>query len=466
MNRIFLILVATGLILPTVAVSPAVSTTPDVPVNLPETDETNQNQTTLLYQFAGGGVLRTVEYADGSTFVTVAATEGDGSQQFAVAEGDLQETGSFEYERVSVPAGEERTVELTVPKSSVVVTTTTDGFYYQGSVGPPIITGQTTKELLQISGIGGILGSILALLVVAGQLKRRHQNNYKELFSDERKEIDQGAFEGLRDKVLAWIKQRGSSKYSTAAGIGLLVYVVGASLGIVQPPGELWLNLTDTQRLIGAATFVSMVAAVTPMYFIADRLYSPDRAFILDLDSRDVYRAEAGDKTGTVAAYSGPPEQVASMEIDGATTTISTPGGTAHLVRGFDPGQNTAAGNPPELADDREASIEAQKIDHNRKVLTDLATIGRDLIGAMTAFRVTADSAAMKDIDSGLRDTVSAGKDSMEDVLSEAVAGTRYEGTYQPEQSILDNETDADPDVDDTSDEVTNDSATNGSEPA
>ena len=50
----------------------------------------------------------------------------------------------------------------------------------------------------------------------------------------------------------------------------------------------------------------------------------------------------------------------------------------------------------------------------------------------MSAFRVTADASAMRDIDEGLRDTVSAGKDSMEGVLSDAVAGTRYEGTYQP----------------------------------
>jgi hypothetical protein len=123
--------------------------------------------------------------------------------------------------------------------------------------------------------------------------------------------------------------------------------------------------------------------------------------------------------------------------VDGALTTVSTPGGRCHLVRGFEPEQNTAEANPPELAEDRAVSIEVQKIDHNRKILTDLASIGRDLIGAMSSFRVTADAAAMKDIDDGIRDTVSAGKDSMEDVLTDAVAGTRYEGTYQP-----DNDTD------------------------
>jgi hypothetical protein len=56
----------------------------------------------------------------------------------------------------------------------------------------------------------------------------------------------------------------------------------------------------------------------------------------------------------------------------------------------------------------------------------------------MSAFRVTADAAAMRDIDDGIRDTVSAGKDSMEDVLTDAVAGTRYEGTYQPDHDTDD----------------------------
>jgi hypothetical protein len=202
------------------------------------------------------------------------------------------------------------------------------------------------------------------------------------------------------------------------------------------------------------------------MYYIADRLYQPEREYILDLDSQDVYRAESGDKSGTVAAYSAPPERISEMDVDGGVTTIDTPGGRAHLVRGFDPEANEAAGNPPEVADDRAVSIHVQKIDHNRQILTDLATIGRDLIGAMSAFRVTADSAAMKDIDDGIRNTVSAGSDSMEDVLSEAVAGTRYEGTYQPDQQLIDDDPNPDDDSNDD-EEVTNDSdidpATNGS---
>jgi len=168
---------------------------------------------------------------------------------------------------------------------------------------------------------------------------------------------------------------------------------------------------------------------------LVKRIWNPTREFVLDLDSRDVYKAAGGDKSGTVRVFSGPPTRTSELEVDGSLTTVSTPGGRCHLVRGFDPQENTAEANPPELADDREVSIEVQKIDHNRKILTDLATIGRDLIGAMSAFRVTADASAMKDIDDGIRDTVSAGGDSLEDVLSDAVAGTRYEGTYQPDHT-------------------------------
>jgi len=431
-----------------------------------ENDDEDTNETQLLYQFDGGGALRSVEYREGSTWVTLAAT--DGSQQFAVAEGDLQSTGSFEYMTVDVDSGETRTVELPVTRSSVVVTTTQDGFYYDGSSGPPVVLGQPTDSLLQISGISGILGSILGLAISAGQIKRRHKNTYKELFSDERQKIERDAFEGWRDRAAAWLKDRGDSKLSTAAGIALLVYVGAVLVGQAPAPGELWVNLSDSQRLIVAGTTAATLAAIAPMYYLADRLYNPNRDFVLDLDSQDVYRAESGDKSGNVAAYSAPPERVSEMEVDGGVTTIGTPGGRAHLVRGFDPEENEAAGNPPELADDREASIEVTKIDNNREILTDLALIGKDLIGAMSAFRVSADTNAMRDIDSGLRNTVSAGDDSMEDVLQEAVSGTRYEGSYNPEKPLSGDSDDEEPDSSpsdpkgddgengETADEVTN----------
>jgi hypothetical protein len=194
----------------------------------------------------------------------------------------------------------------------------------------------------------------------------------------------------------------------------------------------------DTQRLLVVGSAAATLLALLPVYWLVKKIWNPNREFVLDLDSRDVYRSYNGDQSGGVAAYSAPPSRISDLEVDGSVTTMSTPGGRCHLVRGFDPEANEAEANPPELADDREVAIEVSKIDHNRQILTDLATIGRDLIGAMSAFRVTADAAAMKDIDDGIRNTVSAGTDSMEDVLSDAVAGTRYEGTYQPDHDTDD----------------------------
>jgi hypothetical protein len=469
MHRPTLTLIAVMLILPTLAVAPtagqSVNDATDAVDAVTDDEEVTNETEQLLYQFEGGGALRSIDYQDGSTYVTLAAT--DGSQRFAVSEGDLGSTGSFEYMTVSVGTGETRTVELPVAKSAVVVTTTQDGFYYAGSSGPPVLTDRPTNELVQLGGISGIAGSVLALTLVVGRLRRKHENTYTELFSDEEKRIEQDAYEGWKDRAISWFENRYESKISTVAGVVLLGYLGGVVVGVVPAPGDLWLSLSDGERLIVAGTVAATIVAIAPMYYLADRLYQPEREYLLDLDSQDVYRADAGDKSGTVAAYSAPPERISEMDVDGGVTTIDTPGGRAHLVRGFDPETNEAAGNPPEVADDRAVSIHVQKIDHNRQILTDLATIGRDLIGAMSAFRVTADSAAMKDIDDGIRNTVSAGSDSMEDVLSEAVAGTRYEGTYQPDQQLIDDDPDPDDDSNDD-EEVTNDSdidpATNGAD--
>lgn len=468
-SRSILLVVVIVAIATTAAVAPvagqSVDEAADAVDNAVDDDEATNETEQLLYQFTGGGALRSVDYRDGSTWVTLAAT--DGSQRFAVSEGDLEGTGSFEYMTVSVSAGETRTVEIPVAKSAVVVTTTQDGFYYAGGgAGPPVLTDRPTAELVQLGGISGITGSVLALTLVVGRLRRKHENTYTELFSDETKRVEQDAYEGWKDRAINWFENRYQSKLSTVAGVVLLGYIAGVVVGVVPAPGDLWLSLSDSERLIVAGTAAATAVAAAPMYYLADRLYQPEREYILDLDSQDVYRAESGDKSGTVAAYSAPPERISEMDVDGAVTTIDTPGGRAHLVRGFDPEENTAAGNPPEIEDDRVVSIHVDKIEHNRKILSDLARVGARLVGAMSAFRVTADAAAMKDIDDGLRNTVSAGSDSMEDVLAEAVRGTRYEGTYQPDQQLIDD--DPDPDDTDDTEEVTNDSdidpATNGSD--
>ena len=395
----------------------------------PEADEEDDQEEALLYQFANGAEVVDIEFERNTAYVTLRAPSQPVG--FWISE-SVDETGGFSFQRFRLDADTTRTLEMPASNNAVTITSGNDGYYHEGAGRVTIVTGTPTGELLQLSSISGLSGAIIALGIVIGQLKRKESNTYEELFSDTKHDIESDPIEGAWEWMIRATKGVKESKLKLSV-FGLLgVYLVAVILGVSPGPGDLWLALRDGQRLLVAGTICATVLAILPVYMLVKRIWNPNREFVLDLDSRDVYKAAGGDKSGTVRVFAGPPSRISDMEVDGSLTTVSTPGGRCHLVRGFEPEQNTAEANPPELAEDRAVSIEVQKIDHNRKILTDLASIGRDLIGAMSAFRVTADASAMRDIDEGLRDTVSAGKDSMEGVLSDAVAGTRYEGTYQP----------------------------------
>jgi hypothetical protein len=443
-----LLLFIIGLTLVSSVASPAVAQSSNQTQTATETDTPSR---AIVYQFDDGEELVDVRFDNGTVYATVRATERSGPSTFSIAEAGLEDSGSFSFQSVRVMPGERVTVELNgLDSNEITVTTSNDGYYYHGDVSPPVV-GRPTSELMQLSAVSGVIGSSIALGIIIGLLKRRHSNNYKELFSDRRHKIERDPVEGVWEFVGRELKNARESKI-ILSGLGLTgTYVILVGLGRVSSPGEIWAGMPDGQRVILVGSVAASLLALGPMYLLAKRLWDPAREFVLDLDARDVYRSSDGDSSGSVAAYSAPPERVNDLDVEGSPTSIGTPGGRCHLVRDFDPEENTAEASPPELADDREVSIEAAKIDHNREILTDLATIGRDLIGAMSAFRVTADSAAMKDIDAGLRTTLSAGQDSLEDVLADAVAGTRYEGTYQP-----DNDTQESPDTDDE-EQTTND---------
>ena len=426
----------------TVAADPAQLEADDAIAQLDETqeaadslNETEDQENELVYQFDNGGELVNVRFEENIAYVTLRATNTP--RRFWLSEAAMEGSGSFSFKNVRVLPGAPVTVKMPVETNAITVTSGNDGYYYEGDIGLTVITSTPTTELVQISAISGIIGSVIALAIVIGQLRRKHENSYKELFSDERHEIQSEPIEGYYEKAVDAVKRAKGNRFTGTTVALLGFYSVGVLTGRVMGPGAAWLAMDDTQRLLVVGSAAATLVALLPVYWLVKKIWNPNREFVLDLDSRDVYRSYNDDQSGGVAAYSAPPSRINDLEVDGSVTTMSTPGGHCHLVRGFDPEENEAEANPPELADDREVAIEVSKIDHNRQILTDLATIGRDLIGAMSAFRVTADAAAMKDIDDGIRDTVSAGKDSMEDVLTDAVSGTRYEGTYQP-----DNETD------------------------
>ncbi|WP_089786476.1 hypothetical protein [Natronobacterium haloterrestre] len=415
------------------------------------TNETATDDTPdeLIYQFESGAELQSVTYDNGTAYIQLASP--DRPTTVAIGEGALEESGSFNFKTIRLRSEEERLVTLDVRDQAVVITSGDDGYYHEGDVGVSVVD-RPTNELIQIGALSGVVGSIIALALVIGQLRRRHSNTYEELYSDRRVKIEEDPVEGIYEWLLRALKNTAESKLRIALVGALVLVFVGMAAGTVPTPGEIWSGLSDTQRLLVAGSLGASVVALGPVYLLVKRIWDPDREFVLDLDSKDVYRAADGDKSGSVATYSAPPERIDDLEVDGQLTTLSTPGGRCHLVRGMDPEANEAEGNPPYLHDDREVSIEADRIEANRQTLTDLAQIGRDLIAAMSTFRVTADAAAVRDIDANIRHTLSAGGDSLEDVLQQAVEGTRYEGTYQPDPGDKDVEEPDSPDANPTPD--------------
>ncbi len=428
----------------------------------------------VLYDFSNGAELRGVTFTEreGSGYMAeITLVGGDERSQAFISE-PIEDEGEFTFRNFVLPEGEERTLQVPVSEREVGVAVGDTGILVDDQ-GVTVLSSSPTVGLVQLSVVSGIIGTVLALILTVLKKRRDHHNNYEELFSEKRIEIEDDPVESAKGWLAEQWRATKSSRFRIAAAALVALYVVAVFFTGVRGPDELWGDASDAQRLWLVAVTAATLLALAPVYlFVTKYLWNPDTDFILDLDSKDVYKAANGDKSGGIAAYAGPPDRISDLEVDGGMTTMPTAGGQCYLVRGFDAQENTAEGNPPELNDDREASLEATKIEQNRQTLTDLALIGKDLIGAMSSFRVVADTNAVQGIDANIRHALSAGGDSMEDVLRQAVEGTRYEGTYQPttgessgEESVSDG---SDPqgeggDTASTGEELSSDSAGDGS---
>ncbi len=460
-------------VLVAVAVAPGVVAAQDT-VNETVGDVAGEEDASVMFDFSNGAELRDVSFTEreGPGYTAeITVVGGDERSQAFVSE-PIEDQGEFSFRNFVLPAGEERSLQVPVTERKVGVAVGDTGILVDDQ-GVTVLQSSPTVGLLQLGVGSGVWGTINALMLTVLKLRRDHHNNYEELFSEKRFEIEDDPVETTKGWVAKQWRATKSSRVRIAAAALIGVYVVAVLFTGVRSPSELWSDASDAQRLWMVAVTAATLLALAPVYLLVKRyLWNPDTSFVLDLDSKDVYKAANGDKSGGVAAYSGPPDRISDLDVDGSMTSMSTPGGTCHLVRGFDPGENTAEGNPPELHDDREASLEATKIEQNRQTLTDLALIGKDLIGAMSSFRVVADTNAVQGIDANIRHALSAGGDSMEDVLQQAVEGTRYEGTYQPASGGSDGEESgsegSDPQGDgsqnaSTGEELSSDSAGDGS---
>lgn len=313
-------------------------------------------------------------------------------------------------------------------------------------------------NVVRWSAIGGGLGVLIAAGLVVGILKRKHHNSYKELLSEERVRVQEDTVDGALGTVQRFARRH---TFALLAAATIVAYLVAVRLGVVPSIPDLWSRATDAQRVLVVSALSLLVLGFAPVYVVITRLWEPAKEFVFDVDARDVLDAAIGAKGGlaalediesaddvedavevleeediTIAAvYSGSPERVAKMRVDGEPAEIQTAGGRGHLVQDFDPAKNRADGTWPGLADDFELARERSKIDGNREILEDYATVGRRIVGALPAIRAGADTSAVAAVDRKFGQAVAIDSDPVDDIMDSAVSGTRFERYYSKGQS-------------------------------
>lgn len=316
-----------------------------------------------------------------------------------------------------------------------------------------ILQGAPTVALVRWSVIAGAIGSILALGLSVGYLRRRHENTYKELMAEERVRVEEDPVEGILGKISRFV----SDHQYLLSGVGLTIFYLTLSmLGIVPGPGDLWESLNDPGRVVLVGSVLMMLISFAPVYALAVRLFEPAKEYIIDLDARDFLDPSLGSNSGlaldadsveevanelddlddmeVVAVYSGSPDRVTRMRVDGEPAEIRTAGGRGYAVEDFDPKRNAARGTWPGTASDIELLSERSKIDGNREILRDESRMLRRLIGALPAISTASDTSAMQSIDREIRNLVSVDSDPIDNLLDRSAQGTRFEDLYSDDE--------------------------------
>jgi len=329
-----------------------------------------------------------------------------------------------------------------------------------------VIQGASTVPLIQWGTIAGGIGASISLSLTVGILRRRHQNTYKELLSGERVKVDQDPVQGLVGRVTRFVSEHRYVLILAATGT---LYGTLTITGYVPGPVELWDSATDAQRVIVVGSAIMTILTTPVIYPLAIRLWNPAKEYVIDVDARDVLDPSLGSNGGlaidaddpeevadelderddmdAVAVYSGAPERVSKMRVDGQPADARTPGGDGHVVQEFEPQRNAAVGCWPGTASDVELLGERSKIDGNREVLRDESRMLRTLIGAMPAIATASDTDSMRAVDSEIRNLVNVDSDPIDSLLNRAASGTRFEGMYS-ENDEEDDEDDEEEDDD------------------
>lgn len=459
----------------TLAVLLAVTAGVAAPVAAQEntTDTTDTNEavnassvdTSQITGELGTVTVHKVEFHDdGLVEITVTATEH--SAPIAVTDSGAVDLGS--NERSSVPfevyrPGDGTHVLRFHLSSDDALITIQEGGEMMAASGDrgtvDVMASSPTVDVVRWSAVGGGLGVLIATGLAAGFVRRKHQNTYKELLSEERVRVEEDTVDGILGKVKRFLTRH---KYALLLAAAVVGYLVAVRLGMLPSAGSVWADMGDAQRVLTVAAIAGTVLGFLPGYVIVTRLWEPAKEFVIDIDARDVLDPSLGSNGGlaldaddieeaadelqekeemdVVGVYSGSPERVRKMRVDGKKAEIETPGGKGHIVEEFDAKRNAARGTWPGTANDVELISERSKIDGNREVLRDESRMLRTLIGALPAIATASDTDAMRSVDKEIRELATVNSDPIDSLLNRAAQDTRFEGMYTDDDGDDDEE--------------------------
>jgi hypothetical protein len=215
-----------------------------------------------------------------------------------------------------------------------------------------------------------------------------------------------------------------NNKGLVVLGVGISIYGIAMIFGIAPSPVDIWGDMSDTQRVLSAGTVVFSILSILPAHILIERIWSPDKTYVYDVDASEIIDNNRGIDDTSVAVYSGSPDTVSDMDIRGeddrGKSRARTPGGDAIVVREFDPVGNEADGTWPGLADDVELVSHQSMIENNRNELLETAQLGKNLLAKMQSINESSQVSALLAIDKNIRESLSVDPEPINDILQDA----------------------------------------------
>ena len=390
----------------------------------PQPTETPEQADELVYDFEGSTLeIQNVTWDNGRVELLMSSSD---DEQFAIIDSGVVQSGGqgqVPVQMYDIDGGETRRITFeTAEEPIITVSTSSDLWYSSGDADLITVISQSpTVQLIRWAGVSGSIGVLLSTGLDVGFRRRRHENTYKELTSEERKNIEEDRVEGIIGRLRQSLS---NNKGLVVLGIGISIYGLGMIFGLAPSPGAVWSGMSDTQRVLTSGTVVFSILSILPAHILIERIWSPNKVYVYDVDASEIIDNNRGMDDTSVAVYSGAPDTVADMDIRGdddrGKSRARTPGGDAVVVREFDPIKNKASGTWPGLADDVELVAHQSMIENNRNELLETAQLGKNLLAKMQSINESSQVAALLAIDKNIRESLSVDPEPINDILRDA----------------------------------------------